>query len=265
MKGIRIISGFLSLSHIKIFPASIAFSNRVTVFTILMILLFCACSKDSVEQIQVVVPSGVVVPENMVYIPEGEFIMGSKEEERTAKGKKTILPAYLIDKYETSRSQYAEFSPNYHYSENKGSFPATLLNFFDAESYCKFRNKRLPTESEWEKAARGTDGRKWPWLVFYKHTNDGFSGFIPEPIAKRKNWIGPYGLYGTGHNVWEWTSDWYDYPQMPKKNRNKYKVIRGGLLQTHTMIRFSPTWFRNFQDPNNRFNFLGVRCARDIK
>jgi formylglycine-generating enzyme required for sulfatase activity len=252
------------VSHPRNFISPFTVFMRAIIFTFLILSFFISCSKDSVEQIKVKIPKDVIVPTEMVYIPEGDFIMGDADEKQTAKGEKTFLPAYLIDRFKTSRSEYAEFNSNYHFAENKGDFPATQLNYFDAESYCQFRGKRLPTETEWEKAARGTDGRKWPWLVYYKHPNDGFSGFIPEPVAKRGDWIGPYGLYGTGHNVWEWTSDWYDYPGMPKGKHKKHKVIRGGLLQTHTMIRFSPTWYRNFQYPNNRFNFVGVRCARDI-
>ena len=134
------------------------------------------------------------------------------------------------------------------------------MTFTEAESFCQEQGKRLPTEIEWEKAARGTDGRKWAWKIYVDHPNNGFSGFMPEPVDKRTEWISPYGVYGMGHNVWEWVVD--DYKMEVREE--KFKVIRGGLLQTHLTIQFSPTWFRNWMDPESKLNFMGFRCARDV-
>jgi formylglycine-generating enzyme required for sulfatase activity len=83
---------------------------------------------------------------------------------------------------------------------------------------------------------------------------------MPEPIDKRPAWISPYGVYGMGHNVWEWIMD--DYRLVGREE--KFKVIRGGLLQTHLTIKFSPVWFRNWMDPKEKQNFIGFRCAKDI-
>ena len=66
-----------------------------------------------------------------------------------------------------------------------------------------------------------------------------------------------------GHNVWEWTADDWEYEGMPKRDRKRFKVIRGGLYQSHLKIDFSPTYARNFITPNSRYNFLGFRCAQD--
>ena len=264
MKWFYTFHNYFLVSSLKNFIFTFSTKTLFKVSTLLIFLFIISCTKESVEQIEVEIPSGILVPKEMIFIPKGEFIMGTDIEKKTSKEKKVFLPAFLIDRFETSRNKYAEFNPRYSFLENKGNFPAAKLNYFDAESYCKYRNKRLPTEAEWEKAARGIDGRKWPWLVYYKHPNNGFSGFIPEPVNKRKNWISPYGLYGIGHNVWEWTSSWYDYSGIPAEKQKKYKIIRGGLLQTHTIINFSPTWYRSFQNPNNRFNFLGVRCASNV-
>jgi len=223
-----------------------------------------ACESHTVEQIAVAVPPGVTVPEGMVYIPAGEFIMGHADEPGTARGQRVATGAYLIDRFEVSREKYQAVNPSPGYNEKTARLPAVLLTHGEALAYCQKRGKRLPSETEWEKAARGADGRKWPWSLYFDHPNDGFSGFIPEPVDKRKEWISPYGLYGMGHNVWEWTSDDYHYDGQPAAEKGRFKVIRGGLLQTHLSIRFSPTYQRNYIEPEARFNFIGFRCAKDV-
>ncbi len=200
----------------------------------------------------------------MVYIPEGEFTYGHPEDPQTALGKKIALKAYLIDRYEIQRGDYRIFKSDYHVFPGKEKFPVTLVTFAEAEAYCQSAGKRLPTEQEWEKAARGPKGGKWPWGKYQVHPNNGFSGFIPEPVDKRTEWISPYGVYGMGHNVWEWTANDWDYNGMPGKEKGLYKVIRGGLYQSHLKIDFSPTYARNYMEPEARYNFIGSRCAKDI-
>ena len=231
-----------------------------------LLLVACplACSDSDVEQIVVEVPAGVTVPKDMVYIPQGEFIMGHAEDPKTVLGKKVFLKAFLIDRYEVARGDYRTQRPDYSVFPGKEKYPVTLATFFEAEQYCGAIGKRLPTEAEWEKAARGTDGRKWPWRIYREHPNMGFSGFIPEAVDKNKEWISPYGLYGMGHNVWEWMVDDYDFNGMPGTEKGKFKVLRGGLYQSHLVIRFSPTWVRNYMEPTARYNFVGFRCAQDI-
>ena len=223
-----------------------------------------ACSDSGVEQIEVEVPAGVTVPRDMVYIPEGEFIMGHKEDPKTLLGKKVFLKAFLIDRFEVARGDYRAHQPDYAVFPGKENYPVTLVPFSEAERHCRVVGKRLPREAEWEKAARGTDGRKWPWRIYREHPNMGFSGFIPEAVDKYEDWISPYGLYGMGHNVWEWTADDYDTNGMPGFDKGKFKVLRGGLYQTHLVIRFSPTWARNYMEPTARYNFIGFRCAQNV-
>jgi formylglycine-generating enzyme required for sulfatase activity len=229
---------------------------------ILALSISAACSNSSVEQISVQVPAQVKVPPDMVYIPAGEFIMGDSADPKTRGGEKVRLPAYLIDRYEMSVGKFRAAQTGAE-MDGKDAFPATQVSFHRAEEFCARNDKRLPTEAEWEKAARGTDGRKWPWNIFLQHPNDGFSGFIPEPVDKRKEWISPYGVYGMNHNVWEWTADWYDYNGMPEKDARKFRTLRGGLMQTHTAIGFSTVYFRNWMAPEAEYNFIGFRCAKD--
>ncbi len=232
--------------------------------SVLCLLFFLsACGPPEVEQIEVVVPEGVTVPDGMVYIPEGAFTMGHADDPQTEGGNKVVTDAFFIDRFEVSRGDFKKFKPDAPVSEKKAQFPVAHVTFAEAQAYCRSLNKRLPKEVEWEKAARGVDGRKWPWSQYYDHPNNGFSGFLPETVDKRKEWISPYGVYGMGHNVWEWVVDDYAYPGQPENDRKRFKVIRGGLIQTHLKIEFSPTYFRNWMEPTAAHNFLGFRCARD--
>jgi len=225
------------------------------------LLFIFACGKDGVEQIKVNVPEGMTVPEDMIYIPSGDFIMGHPDEPETKRGETVTLEAFFIDRFEVTREQFNSLNPDHNFNPKKARFPVSMVTFTQAQEYCRWKNRRLPTEVEWEKAARGTDGRKWPWKTYYEHPNNGFSGFLPEAVDQREEWISPYGVYGMGYNVWEWTSDWYVSDKLSEVDRNRYKVIRGGLTQTHTVVKFTPTYFRNKMEPMAYFNFIGFRCA----
>ena len=239
--------------------------RRLVLVHLFFVLIFSACSERKVEQIEVKVPKNVSVPEGMVYIPSGEFVMGHADEPRTKGGRKVQAQAFLIDKYEVTNERYKSFKPSHTFGKGKGKYPLTHINYFEAEAFCQHGGNRLPTEIEWEKSARGVDGRKWPWENYVEHPNNGFSGFIPEDVDKRKGWISPYGIYGMGHNVWEWTEDDYAYQGMSEDDLGSFKVIRGGVLQTHLNIKFSPTYFRNWMEPGASYNFLGFRCARGVQ
>jgi len=239
--------------------------KRLSLVYLCFFSVLISCSDSHVEQIEVVIPKDVIVPKGMVYIPEGKFIMGHKDDPKTVKGSRVMANAFFIDKFEVTHKRYQTFNPSHSFGKGKEKYPLTHVNIIEAEAFCRHEGNRLPSEIEWEKAARGVDGRKWPWVKYTDHPNNGFSGFIPEDVDKRKGWISPYGLYGMGHNVWEWTADDFNYAGMPEEKQGMFKVIRGGVLQTHLNIKFSPTYFRNWMEPDARYNFLGFRCARDVQ
>ncbi len=270
-----------------------------------------------------------VTPENMVLVNIGGFVRGidknasenhidktsidpkiklsySKnafDDERPAK--MIYLSSYFIDKFEVSNAEYTEFikatdyaAPAYwdHHQLNQPNQPVTGVNWFDANAYCHWANKRLPTEAEWEKAARGPAGSIYPWgneLDFNKaNFAKGKTGqkHITAPVDSHPEGKSYYGVYNMAGNVFEWVQDWYDPkyykeskevrdPQGPnlglqlgsvntfgkKQITEKKKVIRGGSW-------FAPapsitTTHRFWNDPlNNSYGVgLGFRCARDVE
>ncbi len=122
-----------------------------SIFLILVVFAFSACGEPEVETLDVKIPSGVQVPDGMVYIPAGEFIMGDPDEPRTRLGVKVSTPAYFIDRYEVSRGAYAQFDPKRSVAESKADFPAVYVTYVEAEAYCASKGGRLPTEEEWGK------------------------------------------------------------------------------------------------------------------
>ncbi|MEO8340910.1 MAG: formylglycine-generating enzyme family protein [Nitrospirota bacterium] len=224
---------------------------------------------------------------SMVVIPAGEFTMGSQDgdaDERPAH--KVHVNAFSIDVYEVTVRQYEEFLQSgkarapldwntMNQLSNKKR-PVSNVDWADAAAYCKWASKRLPTEAEWEKAARGTDGRLYPWgndPPTPRHANYGKAGShnyeASAPVGTFEGGKSPYGLYDMAGNVWEWVSDWYDtdyYKNSPQQNPDglptgAFKVIRGGAWNSSAKnLRSSD----RFWDPPSfrSLYFPGFRCAK---
>jgi len=195
-------------------------------------------------------------PPDMVYIPEGYFPMGVNSGQASDEGPQHYVytSAYFIDKYEVSNAEYKKFiedtgrpKPLFWDDDrfNRPNHPVVGVSWLDAMAYARWKGHRLPTEAEWEKAARGNDGRLYPWgdkwekgfnLYFvnvygledkYNHT---------APVDDYPAGISPFGVFNMAGNVWEWCLDWYDpdyYRISPELNPEgpgptKMKVLRGG-------------------------------------
>ena len=187
----------------------------------------------------------------MVLIPAGEFLMGSKDGEGFADEhpQHTInLDAYYIYKNDVTVAQYRAFctatkrempkAPSWGWLDNH---PMVNVTWDDANAYAKWAGAALPTEAQWEKAARGTDGRIFPWGNDWDATkcNNGVGGKGPgktSPVGSYPAGASPYGVMDMAGNVLQWCADWYEedyYKKSPAKNptgpdSGKYRVLRGG-------------------------------------
>ena len=229
-------------------------------------------------------------PNPVILIPAGDFIMGTNDRLPDEGPEHTVyLPAFYIDKYEVTNLQYKQFidadnrkSPSHFrnrtYPEGKADHPVTFVNWHDAEAYCQWANKRLPTDAEWEKAARGTDGRIFPWGnefdVNKANTPVRWEALMQNgdttPVGSFASGISPYGLYDMSGNVWEWTSSWYQpYPGNQHKTENygeTYKVLKGGSWWDCSFYKCgisAPGYNRAFFLQGTRNKSFGFRCAKD--
>jgi formylglycine-generating enzyme required for sulfatase activity len=222
-----------------------------------------------------------VKPGEMVIIPAGEFVFGIDNKDSTSYPEQKInLPAYWIDKYEVTNREFLDFSIKSGYSgegakEGKdwrafvpagGNVPVVYITYNDAAAYCKSLGKRLPTEEEWEKAARGTDGRRFPWGNDWleNRSNTPEAGVIkPADIGKYDD-VSPLGVHDMLGNVQEWTASWYKaYKGNTKKNPDfgeRLRVVRGASARIYGKKFHLAN--RSAYLPNSLYDF-GCRCAKD--
>ncbi len=206
----------------------------------------------------------------MQYIPPGEFIMGTDDGPGDASPAQTIfLGGYFIDSYEVTNYQYKLFDPSHQYHPEMELYPVVNITWDQAQNYAAWLGKRLPSEAEWEKAARGPDGRIYPWGNEFDHTRCN-----TEESGRRR--LAPVDLYDTGKsvfgvhdmigNVLEWTGDRYaPYPWSQYECpdfKEHFIVLRGGSwLHTEQKLLCSTRFYAPAQ---NKSNFIGFRCVKDL-
>ena len=222
-------------------------SNILFILLILSLLVF-ACHDPIDSSLVGTLPIQTITTSKdnavMVYVPAGEFLMGTSDADiehykeifplrdiarfDNERPQRTVfVDTFYIDKFEVTNQQYKQFlsETGYvpkHYLDrppyNIPDFPAVVLKWEDAVAYTVWAGKRLPTEAEWEKAARGADGRIWPWGDEWDATklsgNDGTGqkdGYKETaPVGQFPQGASPYGAHDMAGNLWEWVSDWYD-------------------------------------------------------
>jgi len=227
----------------------------------------------------------------MFYIPEGEFIMGSEDNkglENEYPQHSVFLNSFWMDRTEITNAMYEECvkenvcsepaylmtmsRDTYFYDDQYNAYPVIAVNWDQANTYCQWVGSRLPTEAEWEKAARGTDGRQYPWGDFspnesLANCNDNLGdtaevGSYPEGSS-------PYGVLDLSGNVFEWVADWYGVyqsddtknPLGPSSGENR--IIRGGAFELGN-IHLRAT-YRGEIEPEATYFDIGFRCAMDGK
>lgn len=223
------------------------------------------------------------VPEAMVHIKGGEFVMGrdaGKVAEEGPAHRVTVGPFY-IDVYEVSNEKYSEFVKatnhtvpqgwveNNSYAPGRGKSPVVGVDWYDANAFAEWAGKRLPTEEEWEFAARGTDGRLYTWgskwEAGFAHVED-VSGQFAE-VGSFKD-VSPFGVHDMVGNAMEWTaSEFKAYPNgrlsAEYSGRLKLKTVRGGSYDA--MRDYATTTFRfGYEAGGRNYNRTGFRCARDV-
>lgn len=206
--------------------------------------------------------------------------MGSEDGDPDEKPRRRVyLDAYYIDKYEVTNALYGKFmqatgrsAPTLWGANFNGpAQPVVGVSWDDAEAYCKWAGKRLPTEAEWEKAARGTDGRKYPWGEQWDSSRANSSEAKlnkTAPVGSYPAGASPYGAHDMAGNVWEWVADWYDanyYQRAPGSNpkgpdSGQYRVLRGGSWLHVPWLLRSATRF--WYVPTGRSYIIGFRCAQ---
>jgi formylglycine-generating enzyme required for sulfatase activity len=224
----------------------------------------------------------------LLYVPAGEFTMGSNSGNANEKPEhKVFLDAFWIDQTEVTNAMFRQFVAATGYrtdagqkspgpsSNLEGDKPVVEVSWNDAEAYCSWAGRRLPTEAEWEKAARGTDGRIYPWgnqppddtqLSVYTMEY----GSPTTRVGSHPAGASPYGALDMVGHVDEWVADWYSetyYTSSPYRNPtgptsgDTTHVLRGGVgLDYGTPdVRAS---FRTMDHPSGRVQYVGFRCAR---
>jgi iron(II)-dependent oxidoreductase len=243
----------------------------------------------------------------MVEISAGEFTMGTNYERADIQDQpehSVQLPAYYIDKYPVTNAQYARFVVNTKHRppldwengkipDGKILHPVTMVSWYDAKAYCEANDKRLPTEAEWEKAARGVQGNRWPWgnKMDPSRVNTYYNVGSTTKVTKYTGGASPYGVFDLAGNVSEWTaSDFNPYtgsgapstlfqPKQVKAQSAKdramkvadlvpvkgvaYKVRRGGSWKSDPFA--TSAYHRNYSLPHYASDFFGFRCAKDAE
>ena len=228
----------------------------------------------------------------MRLVPAGEFTMGGSDSVNIIH--QVYIDAYFIDIYEVSNALYktcviagvcTEPKDARRYIDSSyANHPVVYLEWNQAATYCVWRGGNLPTEGQWEKAARGTDGRIYPWgnefdgssanfcdrhcsYEWASNSDDGYE--YTAPVGSYASGVSPYGIYDMAGNVWEWVADWFlldnklnpplSNPLGPDSGEDK--LLRGGswysekdLLRSYSFMVWYPDYFSGY---------IGFRCARD--
>ena len=207
-------------------------------------------------------------PENMVLVPAGPFLFGPNREA-------TELAAFYIDVAPVTNAEYMEFcdktgyrKPRFHDDPrfNQPNQPVVGISVVDAMQYCEYHGKSLPNEHQWEKAARGTDGRRYPWgedtpdekRAHFEHDMDAGR---PADVRTLEDGVSPFGCYDMAGNVWEWTTS-PPAADGAATNVEDLRVARGGCYEDSA--DFLTTFGSIIEDQKTKSEIVGFRCVKKV-
>jgi formylglycine-generating enzyme required for sulfatase activity len=262
--------------------------KRSFCLAMVVMIMLAACSSTPTLEEKISDKDGMV----MVYVQEGKFKMGKDDPIAPDQGPMhtVSLDSFWIDKTEVTNQKYEKcvdagaceppaksgsYSRDSYYGDPQyADSPVIYVDWFRAEAYCKWAGRRLPTEAEWEKAARGSDGRTFPWG---EEIDCNKTNYSPEegPCIGDTSESGSYpdgaSLYGAldmGGNVWEWTADWYGseyFSNSPSSNptgssSGEKRVLKGGSWDDTS--KYISSAYRSSWDPSDDWIYsIGFRCA----
>jgi len=236
-------------------------------------------------------PDPVPLVAGMVFVPAGEFIMGSNVDDLRHMADVDEWPQrhvwvddYYIDVHEVTNAQYKVFidsmkveAPhrwvNNNYGVGEDGYPVVSVTWDEADAYARFVGKRLPTEAEWEKAARGSDARRFPWGDDFD-SDKANNGDRLMLVMSMPGGVSPYGCYDMAGNAAEWVAGWYEaYPRGPNDVlpddvpdraevfRKERRVYRGGSW--NSFGKFLRCANRESTSPDKEWVYVGFRCVKD--
>ena len=221
-------------------------------------------------------------PDGMVFVPAEDLVepvigflqesglldahLSAEPDERPLR--RVFVPAFSIDRFEVTNRQFQKFKPDHPFDESDADLPVTYVFREEAMAYCRFVGKRLPTNAEWEKAARGTDGRTYPWGNQFRA---GYCNLQEQHASNQRKLRGgsfpqgasPYGCQDMCGNVWEWVRDvqtdtgWFG----GKTDRNPRGIIRGAAYSYSSFQGRSS--YQGLEALNTTCHDIGFRCAMD--
>jgi len=216
----------------------------------------------------------------MVLVPTGKYYIGTDNGPAEARPRHPVeLPAFYIDKYEVTNERYLKFCiatghrppPHLESEELSGemkNLPVVNVTYHDAESYARRLNKKLPTEAEWEVAARG--GKKeniYPWGDLFKPGAAAIERNKPAPVGSHEKDVSAFGVYDMAANVTEWTRDRFKpYPGAPEDLEfpEDTRVVRGGNYASATASELE-LYFRRPVETTHKSPLTGFRCVKEIR
>lgn len=195
----------------------------------------------------------VFAVEEMIKIPAGVFLAGAE-----GKLEETHLDTFWMDRFEVTNTEFQKEFPGHKFPRGRERHPVNRVTWDEATEYCSLIGKRLPRGLEWEKAARGTDGRVYPWgnKPLRRKAHPTISGMITRIVGFNKKDVSVYGIREVASSLWEWTTETGGHKDV------KIRITRGGLWNDHLDYDYSKTTDKNPVDKDKRFVFIGFRCVK---